>query len=194
MTSRIIALVALLVFGVVYATGRSASHRLDVAQDSLAVALKDGARQKSQVDFLTTRAGQIEARADSEAHRADSLAQLSRKAEIRYVVARSAAPDTCKPVLVLADSAIGAAQAETESARTALRLTQEAANGYRTALDTIRPAYDRLRVAAVSVDRATRPGLVARLTPHLGLGVAGGVDVLTRRPAIVTGLTLGWSF
>lgn len=171
---------------------RAREGELRTAHDSLTIALRDGARSKAFAELLFERGQAAELRADSAERRADSLARVRRVAVARYDTARATAPDTCGPVIAAADSAIGAAQAEAEMARTGLRIAQEATKEYRAALDTLVPAYERLRAAAVAVDRSARPGFLERITPRFGVGAAAGFDPLSRRPAIVVGVTLGW--
>lgn len=173
--------------------GHARQGALNAAHDSVTAALKDDSRQKSLVDFLTTRASLAEARADSEARRADSLAARGRRSEIRYVTLKATAPAPCAPVIAAADSALADAQAEAETARSGLRTAQDAAKDYQAARDTALSALARLTAAATALNTASRPSWRERILPHIGVGGAAGINPIGRPDAVV-GLTVSWSF
>jgi hypothetical protein len=167
---------------------------LKTAHDSLAVALRDGARQRSLVDFLTSRAAGAEQRADSEASRADSLARVLVPKRARAAQLAATAPDTCRPALDAAQVVIDGQQDELAARAQSLVDARSALADTRAALDTLVPSYERLRAAATRLDDVSRPSLRQRLTPRFGVGGAAGIDIVSHRPAAVAGVTLGWTF
>lgn len=186
-------MLVLFALGGAYAA-HSRKSNLDTTTAALATALQDASRQKSLVDFLTDRASAAEARADAEAAKADLLAKVSRRSEIRYAEAKAVAPDTCDDVIFAADSALAAAQAEAEMADAARRDALDAAKDYRAGKDSALAALARLRVAGEAVEASAKPSLLERLRPRLTAGVTAGVNPITERPAVVIGVGLGWSF
>lgn len=186
----VVVALALLAAGV----GRRRDGQLVAAQASLQLALRDVARQKSLADLLTDRAHAAEVERDSALAAVRVAERSTIRTRTKYATAREAAPDTCAAVVQAADSALAAADRTAELLRVALRDTRTVSDSYKAALDSLRPAYERLGAAASAVDRVARPGLLERLTPRAGVGVAAGVDPFTHRPAAVIGVTLGWSF
>ena len=182
-----------LVISSIYTTRSRSRQRTDV-QIALQGAIQDAGRQHSLVALITERASLAEARADSEATRADSLARAAHTSEIRYVRVKATAPDTCAAVILAADSALADAQAEADVARSALRFAQDAANDYRTGKDSALASLARLRAAGEAVLGASRPSFLERIRPRLTAGVTAGMNPLTYRPAVVAGVGLGWSF
>lgn len=174
-------------------THRGESRQIQVAHDSLRVALADAGRQQELVDFLTTRASLAEERADAEAARADSLERIAVKARVRYVDAAATAPDTCAPYIALANEALATTDSVAEARRRALQSSQEAASGFHAALDTAKASNARLRAAGTAVV-ASQPSRFSRLLPRVGVGAAAGVNPLTGHPSLTTGITFGWTF
>lgn len=185
---------AVLLGSVHYCAQDRHDHTLKAAQDTLHAAIRDGDRQKSLIDFLSNRAALAEARADSAAARADSLGRAAGRAQVRYVTLHDAAPADCRPALDAADSVIAVLAQDTVDLRKTAQEARSARADTKVALDSVRGSYGRLEAAATTLSRASRPSWVARLTPHLGLGIAAGIDPVTRRPSTAAGITFGWSF
>lgn len=146
----------------------------------------------AQADQEAASAAIFRAKADSASARADSALQASRKVQIRYIAAKIAAPDTCRPALALADSVIS----DLQDANTAL---DETAGHLRTALDSTTVALQRLRASQVNLDAkagilvgASKPSLLSKAIPKPGIGAFAGVDA-SGRPTFGVGITLGWS-
>lgn len=178
--------------------GGYVSHRrqgaLEVAQSALASALKQDAQQKDILAALAARGSAAEARADSEAARADSLAKAGQIAVIRYVEKKAVAPAVCDSVVATADQAISTAQSEAEGANRATQAALEAANAYKAGRDTALASLARLSAAATAVHSAASPGFFERVRPKLLVAAVAGVNPITGRPDAVIGVGLGWSF
>lgn len=192
-------LVSMTLFALALALGGAAighARQGDViaARTAYAQAKQVNQRATDLIAVLSARGAASEARADSEAARADSLSKLTRRTIIRYGIAKAAAPDTCADVIFAADTALDAAIAQAEMAEAGRRDAEDAANSYRAGKDTALAALARLRVAGDAVVHASKPSLFERVRPRITAGVTAGVDPLTYRPAVVVGVGLGWSF
>lgn len=185
---------ALLAVSLVASGVQRAHQGVDAAaRDSLHAALQSVERSKAWGDLLFERAQLAELRADAEARRADSLERANVRARVQYVTVRETAPAECAPVIAAANAALAVSDSVSESRAAALRSSQEAASGFRAARDTAQAALARLQAAATVVDR-TRPSLLSRLAPRMGVGVAAGVNPVTGWPSLTTGITFGWTF
>lgn len=132
--------------------------------------------------------------------RANSAALEVSRLRGALAVAAQAAPVSCAPVVALADSALAAQDTEIASLHVALHTDSATIRRLTAALDTTAAALGGLRGASanlVSADQTlakrARPSLLARLLPHPGIGIAAGFTP-AGTPAVLTGLTLSWSF
>lgn len=173
---------------------RHQDSTVQAAHDSLTVALRDGERQKSLVDFLTTRASQADARADAADSAATVISGRAARATVVYRTVRDSAPADCAPVIAAADSAISLEHARGDSLASALLNERSALADTKVASDSVRASYERLRTAATTLDKAVQPSWRQKLVPKLGFGGAAGIDPFTRRPSTTVGMTLGWTF
>lgn len=172
------------------------NHRQSVsaAHDSVAVALAGQVRAVAEAHAAEARADSAHAAAARAERAADALARREAQIVARYRQREGVAPDTCRPVLVLADSALAVADEKADSLQNALRTEKGVSAGLRASLDSVIVAAGRTEAAATLLDHASRPSWRERLTPRLGLGATVGVNPVTGRPAVAAGLTLGWSF
>lgn len=185
---------------------RHSQEKLAVARDEAQKAVATAALAQKQADAsvrvadaLRRTADSVAARAHQEAARADSAQHVADRLRGAYAAAVRQAPDTCRAVIASADSVIAAQDTTISMLQGALTSSEEARSDLQTALDTTRAAFVRLRDAQVPLLHATtelvkasHPSLLARLVPHFGLGSTAGLDT-HGRPAVVTGLSLGWS-
>lgn len=117
-----------------------------------------------------------------------------------YRALRATAPDTCRPIVLaadnmaLADSVRGAAQvAEIGDLHKSIISLQNRGDTLSVALPAQMAATGRTDAALTNLSRATKPTLLSRITPHLGVGLALGVDA-AGAPHTIIGVTLGWTF
>lgn len=130
---------------------------------------------------------------DSALDRANIAEKRATTLDAKYRVLASVAPDTCRPIVIYADSALAAKDSEAVELRVALRAAQDATSNYKAGLDTLRGASVSLVSSSKDLLVASKPTFVQRITPHVGFGAAVGVDA-TGVPRAILGVTLGWSF
>lgn len=167
------------------------------AGTDVAIARHDAHAAREIAQAAENRAGLLAEAADRAAqaarvneHRADSLAALP--ARVHYVATRAQAPDTCAALVAVADSALAQADSVSSALRSANQSLHTALDSTNTALALVRGSQRQLGVATSNLERAARPSLAARLLPRPGVGLAAGIDA-AGRPALVVGVTLGWS-
>ncbi len=137
--------------------------------------------------------------AHAEKLRGDSATSRASIALAAYRTLRAAAPDTCHTVTAAADVALEsdslalvARTAENSALHKALLNQQKRADTLSAALPIEMAATGRADGALTNLTRASKPSLT-RFLPHLGAGVALGVDA-TGAPHTVIGITFGWTF
>lgn len=198
--------VAALAAGII-AGGESLSSRLDVARadakaarESTQAALKSAAIADAAASALRFQAQALDAQKVAAVARADSAERSATRLKGSLAALVKSAPDTCRPIIVTADSAIAAQDSTITSLRLGLTLAQEERSKLLTAVDTLTAANARLRASAANLvsvdaklDKRSRGSLLLRLLPHPGVGLAAGVNP-AGQPQVVTGITLGWSF
>jgi hypothetical protein len=189
---------ALLVWGVLAQV--SVSHlsvEARLARQTTAQALKDATLAASAAASAQHEASTARIERDSAIARAALQTAHSARLRTSYHVAVVSAPDTCRSVVVLADSALAAADGVTVQLRAALSASQNGERALQTAVDTLLPALQHLRSASSTLVRTVNTqahrSLMSKLLPHLGAGIAVGVDGVGA-PHLITGITLGWSF
>lgn len=179
---------------VVIVVGLGAVNALARNDAKLAVAQQETRAAKIALDSAFDRATALEAQAISLRKLADMRTNAGKGAAVR---ATRRVTDT----LVVGDSLAlveAIAMAEDwheayEEEKAASGLLRQSNDSLHAALAEIKPAAARLSDVSVKLVEASRPNLFARLLPGVGLGVAAGIDPSTQRPAIVVGITLGWS-
>lgn len=110
-----------------------------------------------------------------------------------YNAAKAAAPDTCRTVVIAADSALAAADSALAASERKAMLLELSLSQVRPALAQLLPATVQLSTATLQLEKASRPSLLVRLRPKIGFGGSAGVDV-HGKPNVVTGITLSWTF
>jgi hypothetical protein len=164
-----------------------------VAQKHADAADKFAAAQKDSAD-AAKRAGAIaQARADSAQHAADHYrGAFSQLAKV--------APDTCKPVIVIADSALAADSVTIAGLRNviasdtaAIRHLEYSRDSLRVALTQMETAGKNLAKASIQLVKASKTPFWLRILPKPSLGCAAGLDPHNGRPASACGITAGWS-
>ncbi len=198
--------VAALAAGLV-AGGNVISSHLDVARaeakaarDSTQAALKSAALAGAAASALRFQAQALDAQKAAAVARADSAERSAIRLKGTLAALVKSAPDTCRPIIIVADSAIAAQDSTITSLRAGLQLAQDERSKLLTAVDTLSAANARLRASAANLvsvdaklDKRSRGSLLLRLLPHFGAGIAAGLNPVGR-PDAVTGITLGWSF
>lgn len=175
----------------------AAGTEAKLARAATAQALKDAAQAATAAGQAQARSDTLQAQRDSALKRANTHARdLARlKGALSHVA--SAAPDTCQPIIVLADSALAAADSVERDLRTALDRSQQSEQSLQAAVDTLVPALQHLRAASTVLVKAdaklSRRALLVRLLPRPGVGVGVGFDG-EGKPRVITGITLSWTF
>lgn len=189
---------ALLVFGIVSAVNAShAGVEARLARQATAQALKDATHAASVAATAQHLADVSRIERDSALAKANILAARSARLRASYKTVAAIAPDTCRPIVISADSALAAADSAQAALRVALAASQRSEQLLQIAVDTLVPALQTLRSTATTLVKAdtklARRTLLSRLVPHVGGGIAFGIDA-TGAPRLITGVTLGWSF
>jgi hypothetical protein len=133
------------------------------------------------------------ARADAAELRADSLETRAARSRIVYRTLSQAAPDTCRPALGAADLVIAQKDSVIAEKNVAIASLRFALDTTTRALVQLRGATVKLNIATEHLEKASKRSLFAKLLPRPGAGVAAGVDA-HGRPALIAGITLGYTF
>lgn len=151
----------------------------------------------SQIEIVTT----LQKQRDAAAARAAKSEKRSIALDAQFHTLAAAAPDTCGPVIAAADSALAVKDSIIAEKDTALAAADTIAARLRLSVDSLRQANANL-IPATEFLASTQAALAAKLThrepfyirivPHLGFGLAAGVDALGT-PHLIAGITLGWS-
>ncbi len=189
---------ALLIFGI--AAGTAASHagvEAKLARQATSQALKDAARAATAAAAAQHLADVSRIERDSALAKANILAARSARLRASYKAAVVVAPDTCKPVIITADSALAAADSVQRQLSLALVASQRSEQALQVAVDTLTKANMAMITTTATLIKAdtklAHRTLLSRLVPHVGGGIAFGVDAVGA-PHLITGVTLGWSF
>jgi hypothetical protein len=192
--------VALLAF-----SGRAYTEKLAVAQSDAASARAVATQALQHAADATSLASAFRAKANllaDSAAAATRLADLAEQKSVRlrgsFTATAATAPDTCRLVILAADSALVVQDSAITTLHTALQSAQDARLALTAALDTTTAALAALRVsgtalvhADAALSHAARPSLFTRLLPHPGIGVAIILDP-TGTPRVGVGLALSW--
>lgn len=166
-----------------------AKAALLLADNAIAVAKRaadSAAIYRAQRDSLNRRSHSLET----------SVAELKG----RFHEASLVAPDTCKPVILLAGLTIDSltqlsqtqtARAQADSGR--IVTLSVALDSTQTALNSARLSLGQLGKAADAVEHAARRSILSAILPHPGYGATAGIDAFGK-PNAVVGFTLSWSF
>lgn len=170
-----------------------ALKQVAVAQKTADSALKVAAAERDSVAAAAHVAAVAKTRADSAQHAADHF-----RGALSQIV--KVAPDTCKPIIVTADSALAADSASIRALHTAavadstqIAVLTDSRDSLTSALVTLRTASKALVSADKQLAKAAKPSLLLRLLPHPGVNITGGVDRHGKLNA-VAGISAGWSF
>ena len=169
---------------------RNAGTDVAIARHDAEAAREIARAAENRAGLIAEHASQVEAAARLNERRADSLAALP--ARVRYREVAVTRPDTCATIVAAADSALAQADSVSSALRKANLGLHTALDSTNTALALVRGSQRQLEATTANLERAARPSLAARLLPRPGFGLAAGVDA-TGRPALVVGVTLGWS-
>lgn len=207
--ARVGVLAAIILIGALPVVSAGIARRAEraTAADSVAAHAERFEAALESAASLHLAATAAEARAESAGHRATAAELKARAAErqrdaavARYRDLAAVAPDTCRPALAAADSALAAEELVSKQLETALTSSQEARSHLRTGLDSAEAALGLLRGAGTPLVASTRSYLAAvrpswkeRLTPHPHLGVTFGVDARGHANT-VAGAGFGWGF
>jgi chromosome segregation ATPase len=189
--------VALFSFG---RSAQGAHEQLSAAKAAASAATSRALKAEEVAAVAVIEAGELAAKA-AQAETAAQTAQREAQRARQRVAALAPAPDTCQPYIALLEVSYALSEQRGDSLQLAVDLLQEANDTLQTAVDSLAPslaearaAIDSLTRAADRVDRVNRPGWFRRLLPQRYVGVEAGIDLLTRQPAVVAGIGLGWSF
>jgi hypothetical protein len=207
----LVAGITLVSCAVAFALATGKLHGRDTALTA-ATAVADSAHRETVAALAIARADSVRATvykasadsalavADSERARGNTARADATKARAAYASVRVNAPADCAPLVAAADTALAHASvaqasrtAEASDLRGALLSQQNRGDSLSVALSGLTTAAGRADTALTNVVSATRPSLASRLIPHIGAGVAVGVDA-TGAPHTIIGVTLGWAF
>lgn len=201
------AAIAFLALAGAFLGDRAVTSRLAAARAVADVARKEVVASNHRADSALALAAQLKASADSSAHasalakaKADSAQRAADHFRGALAQVVKTAPDTCKPIVITADSALAAdsstihslhASAVADSAQIA-DLTNSR-DSLTSALFDLRASSKTLVQADTKLSKAAKPSLILRLLPHPGVTVTYGLDQ-HGKPHAVAGISAGWSF
>lgn len=182
-----------------------------VASRSVTAAKAEAAVARKAEQAAVLSAGHALAHADSvqraaEALRVERDSATARAARFEHSATRltgklsaleAAAPDTCRPIIVTADSALAAKDGTIHELHTALDRSVASEASLQSAVDTLRPALIHLRSTSTALVKADAKlasrSWLSKILPHPAIGEAFGVDA-QGQPHLTTAIMLGWSF
>lgn len=130
-------------------------------------------------------------RASVDSTRAAHFAAEASRLETRLHLV--AVPDTCKPIVILADSALAAKDSALAASSARGDSLSKGLDSTQAALRSVLASQRQLGASASIVAHAAKPSLLSRIVPHPGIGLAAGVDA-NGQPHLITGITFGWTF
>jgi hypothetical protein len=184
-----------------YAAGlATARTETATAQDALRASLVTASRDSAAAAEFADSARIERAAAAVEHARADTAHRLAATALGAYRTLRATVPDTCQAVTRAADSVISLdsaasdhQSAEISDLHRSLINEQNRGDSLSHALTLVTGSAGTLDGKVAVLIGASKPSVISRLLPHLGAGLALGVDA-TGQPHAIIGVTLGWSF
>lgn len=205
--SLIGALLAVVAFSFAYHRAVDAESRAVVLSDSLntartgfADAIAGQRLAEEAAAGFEVAANVATARSDSAARAARALSAALNTDRAAFASDAAAAPDTCRKVVASANKALATSDSLRQTLASGLSDARGAIESLKAANDTLRAGSSVLAAKAAKLDTVTRvalaarkPSLLSRIRPHVGFGVAAGVDA-TGAPRTVAGAILGWAF
>jgi chromosome segregation ATPase len=173
----------------------SARVELKFAEAATKAALKQSDAALAAADAAGKQVVALRAQRDSALVKADRQSRLATRLTGQLAQIEKTAPDTCRPIIITADSALAAKDSEIAQKDSALQAEQKIEQRVQFEADTLRAALTRLSSAAKTEVKAetkvTHRSLLAKLIPTPGIGVAAGFNP-SGSPQVITGITLGW--
>lgn len=175
-----------------------ASADVDSARELLARALTHETEVDRQASLREDSAHAALLRADSATAAAQVAQGRADAARSRFETASRVAPAVCDSLSAAARDALVAKDSLERELKLATSQTRQGATELQSALDSTRSAANDTRAAAGDLDRkaanlvtASKPSLLDRLTPHVGVGLAMGLNA-QMQPQTVVGVTVSW--
>lgn len=170
------------------------------ARAATVAAMQQAVIAKNAADKLLVKAAQADSIRRAAETRAAVAERIVGQQRIAFENAVNSAPDTCKTVIAAADSVIATQDSVIADLHQALAADSVQRAFLTFALDTSRAALaglDKAATVLVAADAklagASRRPLLLRLLPRPGFGLSAGVTH-DGRPAVLTGITLSWTF
>ncbi len=156
------------------------------------VALETASVAKATARASAVRGDSLLAAARKSQRVADSALANARNAKERYNVALTVAPPECDSVVAAAAAVIAVQDTVIQVLGEGINSALASALSYRMAYDTLLVSHEKLASTVKAVNLPKR-SLKDRLSPHLGIGLAAGLDK-HGHSRVVAGVTFGWRF
>lgn len=181
--------------GLVASKAHDAAVELRLANAALKVAAARADAAEKRAATIEAQVVALRAQRDSALTRADQKSRLAARLTGSLASLAKAAPDTCRPIVVTADSALAADSAVIAQKDSALAKDKRIEAKLQDSNDSLRVALSALTQAAhtevKAVVKQEHRSLLARLLPTPGIGVAAGFTP-QGSPQVLTGITLSW--
>lgn len=181
------------------------SHKHAAAADAAAViareqtksAIADADKVRAFADSAKAIAFTYEVQRDSARATAATFASSASRLTGKLAGMALSAPDTCRPIIITADSALAAKDSVISELNLAIDRSITLDTVTMVANDSLRASLARLSTASTTLVKAdeklSRAQKLKALLPSFGFGESFGVD-RAGQPHLVTGITLGWHF
>ncbi len=166
-----------------------------LANDATQDAIKHADNAEAAAGRLDHQVVVLTAQRDSAVARAGQTNRVATRLMGQLASLEKAAPDTCRPIIVTADSALAAKDLVIAQQDSALAADTKIERDLHLEVDTLRVALTTLSSAAKTevkvVAKLTHRSWLVKLLPTPGIGVAAGLNP-AGSPQVITGITLGW--
>jgi hypothetical protein len=173
----------------------SARVELKLAQAATQAALKQSDAALAAAAAAGAQVVVLRAQRDSALSKADRQSRLATRLTGQLAQIEKTAPDTCRPIVILADSALAAKDSEIAQKDSALADEKQIEAKLQQANASLYASLTQLSSAAkaeVKVEtKLEHRSLLSKLLPTPGIGVAMGFNP-AGSPQVITGITLGW--
>lgn len=181
--------------GLIASKAHDAAVELKLANAATKAAVKRAEAAEKADSAIVAQVVVLRAQRDSALTRADQKSRLAARLTGSLASLAKAAPDTCRPIVVTADSALAADSAVIAQKDSVIAHDKQIEAKMQQDNDSLRVALTSLTQAAkVEVKAVTKQehrSLLARLIPTPGIGIAAGFTP-QGAPQVLTGITLSW--
>lgn len=178
-------------------TVTAATAKAEVARQETRQAVADAGHALALAGIAQRQVDSLRSQRDSAATRASTFERSAARLSGKLAALAVAAPDTCRPIILTADSLVAAQDSVIGSLHVALDRSIASERHLQIVVDTLSSSLVRFRTAATTLikadEKVARRSLLAKLLPRPGIGIAAGFDP-AGMPHVLTGITLGWSF